>query len=169
VPTGYTATLNHGEQTFPDFALHCARAFGALVSLRDESSDTPIPEVIEPSPYELEYLEKTRVKLFELTELSFSQWADRQDEELAEQLRVKQEANERSAALRVRYEGDARAGPRLGATHLRACWPEGFHDPAAQRVDQVRLLDGSNRSRSDLRRRVPRRDARLRARLGLPG
>ena len=49
MPTGYTADLE--GVTFPEFALRCARAFGALITMRDESSDTPIPDCIEPSNY----------------------------------------------------------------------------------------------------------------------
>lgn len=36
--------------TFPDFAMLCARAFGACVMLRDEPLDAPIPE-FQPSDY----------------------------------------------------------------------------------------------------------------------
>jgi hypothetical protein len=47
MPTGYTAPIADG-MTFEQFALGCARAFGALVTMRDEPSDAPIPERLEP-------------------------------------------------------------------------------------------------------------------------
>lgn len=55
MPTGYTADIAKGI-TFKEFALNCARAFGALVHMRDESSDAPIPDVVEPSKYHAEKL-----------------------------------------------------------------------------------------------------------------
>lgn len=45
MPTGYTADVCDGKVTdFPTFALKCARAFGALIMLRDEPMDAPIPD-----------------------------------------------------------------------------------------------------------------------------
>lgn len=49
MPTGYTADLE--GVSFPEFALRCARAFGALITLRDEPSGATIPDCIEPSKY----------------------------------------------------------------------------------------------------------------------
>ena len=57
MPTGYTANLE--GVTFPEFALRCARAFGALVTLRDEAFDAPIPDRINPFKYHLITLEKS--------------------------------------------------------------------------------------------------------------
>lgn len=54
MPTGYTADLE--GVTFPKFALSCARAFGALVTMRDEPSGVPIPDRIEPSSYSCDRL-----------------------------------------------------------------------------------------------------------------
>jgi arginine/lysine/ornithine decarboxylase len=49
MPTGYTADVVDGKITeFPDFAMTCARAFGALIDMRDEPFDAPIPEEFEP-------------------------------------------------------------------------------------------------------------------------
>jgi hypothetical protein len=50
MPTGYTAAVADGGITeFRDFALDCARAFGACVTLRDEPHDAPIPDEFQPS------------------------------------------------------------------------------------------------------------------------
>lgn len=51
MPTGYTAKLMEKGQEFPEFAMLCARAFGACVEMRDDSMDAPIPERFEPSDY----------------------------------------------------------------------------------------------------------------------
>lgn len=52
MPTGYTdSILKKPNMAFPEFALLCARAFGALIDLRDEPLSTPIPTEIQPSDY----------------------------------------------------------------------------------------------------------------------
>jgi len=49
MPTGYTADVQSGKITeFKDFAMQCARAFGALVMMRDDPSGATIPERFEP-------------------------------------------------------------------------------------------------------------------------
>jgi len=49
MPTGYTYPVTDGKITqFNDFAMSCARAFGALISMRDDPSDAPIPDEIKP-------------------------------------------------------------------------------------------------------------------------
>lgn len=50
MPTGYTAKLMEEGQNFEDFVMLCARAMGALVMMRDEPFDAPIP-VFEPTDY----------------------------------------------------------------------------------------------------------------------
>ena len=60
MPTGYTADLVEGDQSFEDFALQCARAFGACMHQRDApSGDKPtVPEKTES--YALTALVKAR-------------------------------------------------------------------------------------------------------------
>lgn len=48
MPTGYTCDIAKGI-TFKEYALGCARAFGALVTMRDDPSDAAIPDTFEPS------------------------------------------------------------------------------------------------------------------------
>lgn len=52
MPTGYTAAIKDGI-TFKEFALNCARNFGACISMRDEPSGTPIPDKFIPNDYHL--------------------------------------------------------------------------------------------------------------------
>ena len=67
MPTGYTADLNNGKQvTFQEFTLKCARAFGALIEMRDDSLDAPIPDEFRPSNYHLEAIETTKKRLVEV-------------------------------------------------------------------------------------------------------
>lgn len=56
MPTGYTYPVVEGKVTeFRDFALGCARAFGALIMMRDDAADAPIPESI---PADTDYYDK---------------------------------------------------------------------------------------------------------------
>ena len=57
MPTGYTAAIKDGI-TFEQFTLNCARAFGALICMRDDPADAPIPEQFEPSDYSAERLKE---------------------------------------------------------------------------------------------------------------
>lgn len=66
MPTGYTAELMEKGMEFKPFVLGCARAFGALISLRDAPQNTPFPEKIEPSNYYAEALIKATEKLSQL-------------------------------------------------------------------------------------------------------
>lgn len=65
MPTGYTAAIADGI-TFDKFAMNCARAFGALVMMRDEPMDAPIPEKFEPTRYHLERVTAARTRQAEL-------------------------------------------------------------------------------------------------------
>lgn len=66
MPTGYTADIKNGI-SFETFALNCARAFGACVTLRDESGGgEKIPDKFEPSDYHSERLEESRTALRDL-------------------------------------------------------------------------------------------------------
>lgn len=56
MPTGYTATLMEKGQTFEAFVMTCARAFGALIEMRDSPLDAPIPKKIGPSRHYVDAL-----------------------------------------------------------------------------------------------------------------
>lgn len=56
-------------QSFEEFTLGCAHAFGALVMLRDEPLDAPISE-FKPSPYYAEALAEHQNKLSRLQAMS---------------------------------------------------------------------------------------------------
>jgi len=66
MPTGYTTKLYNEPQSFKNFIMRCARAFGALVNLRGEPLDTPIPDQFQPSTYHLKALEKAEAELEQL-------------------------------------------------------------------------------------------------------
>jgi len=72
MPTGYTAGVQDGKITeFSDFALNCARAFGALITMRDDPQDTPIPEKFEArTSYYDERLENAKDLMTEILTLT---------------------------------------------------------------------------------------------------
>lgn len=68
--TGYTHQLIEKKQTFPEFALSCARAFGALIMMRDDPMDAPIPERFEPSAYCKEKCEEAKALVERLSAMT---------------------------------------------------------------------------------------------------
>jgi hypothetical protein len=89
MPTGYTAAVQDGEITeFSEFAMSCARAFGACITMRDDPADAPIPEAFEPSSYHAKALEVAQAELAALEAMTEA---------------------EQEAAARAAYEIEARA------------------------------------------------------------
>jgi hypothetical protein len=62
MPTGYTASIKDGV-SFKEFASQCARAFGALVELRDEPLSSKLPDEIKVSDYYLRQIRDTTAEL----------------------------------------------------------------------------------------------------------
>jgi len=52
--SGYVHKMLDDKQDFRTFAMSCARAFGALITMRDEPADAPIPDEFKPDPYHME-------------------------------------------------------------------------------------------------------------------
>jgi len=87
MPTGYTAGVGEGKVSdFSEFAMSCARAFGACVSMRDDRMDTPIPDEFEPSTYSKERSKETEDELFYLKGLSEEDKAKGAEKEFAESM-----------------------------------------------------------------------------------
>jgi hypothetical protein len=70
MPTGYTSYIYDGGKDFTKFAINCARAFGALVNMRDEPNDAQIPEEIVSDSYHTLALAKAKKELKKLEKLS---------------------------------------------------------------------------------------------------
>jgi hypothetical protein len=68
MPSGFTEGVQTGKITeFPDFIKKCARGMGALIMMRDEPFDAPLPERIKPDlTYHRERLAKTTAELAEV-------------------------------------------------------------------------------------------------------
>lgn len=100
--TGYTAKLADEGQSFEDFVLGCARAFGPCISMREDSLDTPIPEVFERSIHHTEELNKALKLQKELADMTAQQQLEhgakqhaKESERLNEWYRETLESNER--------------------------------------------------------------------------
>jgi len=65
MPTGYTVKIADGID-FEEFVMGCSRAFGACVTIRDDSLEEVIPDVFEPSRYHKKSFDKAVEKLAEL-------------------------------------------------------------------------------------------------------
>lgn len=104
MPTGYTSDIYEGKDiTFRDFALQCARAFGALIEMRDHPMDAPIPDEFKPSDYHQRKLTDARNVL-----AAAQGWSDEVAERLAHEdymARNRAWTDRRDAALEreVRY------------------------------------------------------------------
>lgn len=73
MPTGYTAELCERDLTFEQFALTCARAFGACILMRDEPLSTPIPEQFETSDYHSKEIAEAKMQLERLLQMPIAE------------------------------------------------------------------------------------------------
>lgn len=71
--TGYTAKLVDSGQTFEEFVLTCARAFGACIEMRDEPLSKPIPEKFVPDTYHVKALATAEKEFVQLTDMTAAQ------------------------------------------------------------------------------------------------
>ena len=104
--TGYTSIIENSKEPipFPQFALQCARAFGYLMDMRDESFDTPIPEKLKPSPYHMKELKKAKVELARIESLTDAQCEKESKKELAKELKYAEEYLAEHERTTKRYE-----------------------------------------------------------------
>lgn len=103
MPTGYTAAIADGI-TFEQFVLRCARAFGALVALRDEPLDAPIPAHFEANDYYARALDRDQKRLRELLDLSSDERKQKCEQEHQEACRSAQQHRQERQELRTKYE-----------------------------------------------------------------
>lgn len=89
MPTGYTVDIKKGI-TFEQFAMNCARAFDACVTMRDDPMDKPIPESFEPSSWHKERLDELSQELIQINRMSIGE-AEEQASESFERETKKQE------------------------------------------------------------------------------
>lgn len=96
--TGYTYVLiEKPETTFAQFALRCARAFGACIEMRDESIDRAPPAIVEPAAYVRDALDKAYEAHREAEALTLDEAEIRAEAEYASRLESRREYEERHA------------------------------------------------------------------------
>ena len=104
MPTGYTDKVQSGEVTeLKEFAYICARAMGALVTMRDSSHDVPIPDKLEPSAYYREASEEAQKQLTELRNMSIEECTKKAEEEHQERLAWESKYQQDKINQRNRY------------------------------------------------------------------
>ncbi len=136
MPTGYTASVADGTVTeLKDFILPLARGMGALISMRDEPWDAPIPDKFKPSDYHanrVNELVAERQRLIGLEPENIS----------AEILRECNEYDERKAkAEREQEEKKQRYNTMIEKVEAWTGSPEGLKGFALEQLRQSREFD----------------------------
>lgn len=103
--TGYTAGVQSGEiADFPTFALLCARAFGALIEMRDDPMNAEIPPAFAPSDYHVKALREAEERLASLRSMSTVDAQAAADADYAEQAASHGRRERERQERRGRYE-----------------------------------------------------------------
>lgn len=103
MPTGYTSCIEKGV-TFEQFAMQCARACSALISMRDDGLETPIPDKIEPNPFYKEQVLEKEKKLEEIIVMTLAQSSVKANEQYDKELIAHHEAIKNHDELRLKYQ-----------------------------------------------------------------
>lgn len=111
MPSGYTACIEEGI-TFENWIMLCARAFGALVMMREEPFDAQIPEKFEPSDYHQRQIQAAKAEIEQLkamtTEQAYTQALSEYNDKKSRCERRIQAANElRQKYLEMRSKAEA--------------------------------------------------------------
>lgn len=102
MPTGYTDPINDGI-TFAEYAMNCARAFGANVSMHDDPSGTPILEYKVASYYQAR-LQEAEYELAQLKALTPVEREQAAAEDRQNRSKLLTAQHERRSQLKVKYE-----------------------------------------------------------------
>lgn len=141
MPTGYTADIAKGIM-FKQFAMNCARAFGALVLMRDDPADAPIPEKFEPSDYHVKALAEARAELARLESMG---------EGMASVAAIKEwEANDSARRVRMAERDELRRKYNAMLAEARAWNPPtpdhvGMRDFMVEQINESIKFDCSSR------------------------
>ncbi len=102
--TGYTGIIGEKDVTFEEFALRCARNFGALILMRDQPLDAPIPAKFVPSDHHEKRITEAKARLLKVQTRSEAETVAEMKERRERALARTIEANDRAERLRGRYE-----------------------------------------------------------------
>lgn len=105
MPTGYTASVADGTVTdLEPFVLQLARGMGALIMMRDDPANAPIPEAFEPSDYSTKKLAELRAERDRLYDMSDAEAQIAADAEYAEKVAYRAKREAKHGEQRQRYE-----------------------------------------------------------------
>lgn len=104
MPTGYTVAIKDG-MSFEQFVWGCARGMGALIMMRDEPANAPIPERFEPdTAHDENTLNKAREQLAWLRQMPTSEAEREAAKEFEIEAARQAKSIQESIALRLKYE-----------------------------------------------------------------
>lgn len=104
MPTGYTDKVGKGEITdFKEYALLCARNFGACIMLRDEPLSSEIPE-FQPSRYHIEKIDEITNEIEWIRHASDDELQAKAEQEFTEEARRCEEQIAASEKTVANYE-----------------------------------------------------------------
>jgi hypothetical protein len=103
MPTGYTDEIAY-DIPFEKFVLTCARAFGALIMMRDERLDAPIPEKFEPSSFHQEMIDKTEARIIAVSAMTAELAETEAQAEYQKEVDYRTSDRKKRDGLRVKYE-----------------------------------------------------------------
>lgn len=128
MPTGYTADVGDGKVTdFATFAMQCARAFGALITMRDEPSNAQIPDEFAPHDFHAKRLAEAKAELARLQALTVDQQTAEADA-----------AHRSAVASWDRYEADKAAKRSRYETMLASV--EAWRPPTADHAGMKKFM-----------------------------
>jgi hypothetical protein len=84
--------------------MQCARAFGALITMRDDPMDAPIPDEFKPSSYDKERLKEVSADLVELDTMTDEEVTIASRKDFDDEMRHFNERSEEIIQQRTRYE-----------------------------------------------------------------
>jgi hypothetical protein len=104
MPTGYTYPIEeHESYTFEQFVWSCARAFGALILMRDEPSGAPIPDEFQPSDTYAKWASEAKSEIVRLSALTPEQAETEAAEEYARELARSEAYNLKTTTNNARF------------------------------------------------------------------
>lgn len=105
MPTGYTACVEDGSVTeFPEFAMRCARAFGAMIEMRDEPLDAPVPERMKVSTFYADRLADEKRRLTKLQAMSADDIAAAYEDHFLKETQMREQMRRERAEKNARYD-----------------------------------------------------------------
>jgi len=103
MPTGYTYMIEEGI-SFKDFVMGCARAMGALVMMREDPSDKPIPERFEPSDFYLKTFKEKEIELINIKKLTLKEIEVKVLMEYNKKIKDSQDYINKNIGLKEKYQ-----------------------------------------------------------------